>query len=158
MPFFFLFLKFSGFAAFHVSFILIMPTLAATSARYRAAEIILVLHLLTIPIFMLALQLEHASTSPIILGHVVGSTFVVRRTTVKPIGAPLPLEGGGLLYVFQLLTSALRRFRAALGGPTSSPLRSRCLPPQMLAQVDVHLRVIPHLHGQVNQQIDQVPS
>ena len=56
---------------------------------------VLVLNLLTIFSFLRALQLEHAHTSPITVGHVAGFTLIGRRTTVKTIlGAPLPLEEG----------------------------------------------------------------
>ena len=64
-PFFFRFIMFFGFAALYVAFIFIMPTLAAISARDHAPEMVLVLHLLPILSFLLALQLEEASTLPI---------------------------------------------------------------------------------------------
>ena len=76
-----------------------MPMLAAIWARYRAAELVLVLHLLTIFGFLLALQLEQASTSPITVARVAGSMLIFRMTTVEKIGAPLPLEAGSPSYV-----------------------------------------------------------
>ena len=93
-PLLFRFLKFLGLAAFYVGFILIMPTLAATSAGYCATEMVLVLHLLTIFSFLLALYLEHASTLPITVGRLAGYTLIICRMTVETIWAPLPSEGG----------------------------------------------------------------
>ena len=91
----FRFFVFLGFAAFDVAFILIMLTLAAISACYRTAEIVLVLHLLTIFSFLLALQLEQARTTPIKVGRVAGSYLLVRRTAVERIGGPFTVGGGG---------------------------------------------------------------
>ena len=88
-------LNFFGFAAFYVAFILIMPTIVAISARYRAPEMVLVLHYLTIFSFLLALQLEYASDLPITLGRVARSTLVVRRTTVEKIRDPVTIGGWG---------------------------------------------------------------
>ena len=90
----FRFLEFLGLAAFCMAFIFIMPTFTAISARYRAAEMVLLLHLLTIFCFLRALQLEHARTSSITFGRVAGSTLIVRRTTVKEIRGPFTLGGG----------------------------------------------------------------
>ena len=56
---------FFGFAAFYVAFNFQIPKLVATSARCRAAKIFFVLHVLTLPGFVVALHLEHASNSPI---------------------------------------------------------------------------------------------
>ena len=75
-PLLFRFLEFVGLAAFYVAFIFIMPTFAAISAHYRAAQVVLVLHLLTIFSFLPALQLEHANTSPITVGCMAGSTLM----------------------------------------------------------------------------------
>ena len=85
------FLEFLGLAAFHVAFIFVIPTFATTSACYPAAEMVLVLHLLTIFIFLLALQLQHASTLPITVGRVAGSTPIVRNTTVEKVRSPFTL-------------------------------------------------------------------
>ena len=52
-----------------------MPPFAAISARYRAAEEVLVLYLLIMFGFLCALQLEHARTSPITVRQVAGSTL-----------------------------------------------------------------------------------
>ena len=86
-PLLFRFLKFLGLPAFYVSFIFIMPTLAAMSARHRAAEMVLVLHLLTILGFLLLLHLKHASTPPVTVGRVVGRQY-------KRLQATLPLDQG----------------------------------------------------------------
>ena len=77
--FFLCFIMFFGSTAFYVAFIFIMPTLAATSASYCAAEIVLVLLLLSILSLLLALQLEQAGSSPIAVGPVAWCTFIVRR-------------------------------------------------------------------------------
>ena len=61
----------------------IVPTFAATFTCYCAAEVVLVLHPLTIFGFLCARQLEHARTSPITVGRVAGSTLIVRRRTVE---------------------------------------------------------------------------
>ena len=61
---------------------------------------VLVLRLLTIFSFLLALQLEHASSSPITVGRLVRFTFVVRRTAVEKIRGSFTLGGGGYLDVF----------------------------------------------------------
>ena len=94
-PFLFHFFQFFGFAGFYVAFILIMPPLAAISARYRAAEMVLVLHLLIIFGFLRALQLKDARTLPISVGRVAGSTLIVRGTTVEKIWGPFTFGGGG---------------------------------------------------------------
>ena len=91
----FRFLEFLALAAFHLAFIFIMPTFAAISARYRAAEMVLVLHLLTFFTSLLVLQLQHASTLAITVGRVAGSTLIVRRATVEKITGPFTLRGGG---------------------------------------------------------------
>ena len=90
-PLLFSFLMFFGFAAFYVAFIFIMPLFAAISACYRAAEMVLLLHLLTISGFLRAVQLQHARTSPITVGRLAGSTLIVRRTTVEKIRGPFTL-------------------------------------------------------------------
>ena len=111
---FFRFLMFFGFAAFYVAFILVMQTLAAICAPCRAAEMVLVLHLLTVLGFLPALQLKHESTSPIIVGPVAGSTFAVRRRTLESLGGPFAIVGQGLLHVFQLSKSAVTRVKVRL--------------------------------------------
>ena len=93
-PFFFHLLMLFGFAAFYLAFILVMPTFAAISACNRVAEMVLVFHLLTIFCYLLALQLEHASASPIIVRGVARSTFVACRTTVENIRDPFAIGGG----------------------------------------------------------------
>ena len=133
-----------------------MPPLAAKSARYRAAEIVLVLYLLTIFSFLHALQLEHARTSPITVGRPAGSSLIVRRTTVEKIRRPFTFGGGGLSQVLQLPTTALPKVRVELRRPPSRRLLRRGLPSQMIAQILVHVGVILPLHGQFVQQIDQV--
>ena len=143
-------------AVFYVAFILVMPTLAALPARDCAAEVALVFYLLTIFGFLLALQLEEASGSPIRVRGIPRSTFFVRRTTVEKIRDPFAFGGGGLLHVFQLTTTALTRVRVVLRRPPSTIPLSRLLPSQMLAQILVHVRVIFPLHGQFNQEIDQI--
>ena len=155
-PFLSRFLMFFGFAAFDVAVILTIPPLAAISARYRAAETVWVLYLLTIFSFLCALQLEHARTSPITVRRVAGSTRIVRRTTVEKIGAPFTFGGGGLRQVPQLPTTALPRVRVGLRRPPSRSLLSRGLPSQMFAQILVHVGVILSLHGQPHHQIDPV--
>ena len=77
-----------------------MPPLAAISARYRAAETVLVLYLQTIFGFPRALQLEHARTSLIKVVRVAGSTLIVRRTTVEKIGGPFTFGGGVSVMCF----------------------------------------------------------
>ena len=72
-----------------------IPTLAAISAHYRAAEMVPVLHLLTIFSFLLALQLEHSSSPSITLGRVAWSTFIVRRMAVEDIRGPFTIGGSG---------------------------------------------------------------
>ena len=99
-PFLFCFLKFLRFALFYVACILIVLALAAISASCRAAEMVLVLHLFTICSFLLALQLEQASTPPITVGRVTGSPPILCRTVVEKIRAPLPLEGGHSFMCF----------------------------------------------------------
>ena len=100
---------------FYVAFILIMPPVAAISSRYCAAEMVLVLYLLTIFGFLLALQLEHARTSPITVRRVAGSTLIVRRTTVEKIWGPSTFG----VYVLQLPTTVLPRIRVGLRRPPS---------------------------------------
>ena len=83
-----------------MAFIFIMLTFTAIFARYRAAEMVLVLHLLTIFGFLCALQLEHACTLCNTVGCLAGSTLIVRRTTVEKIlGALYPWRGGCQSYV-----------------------------------------------------------
>ena len=50
--------------------------------------------LLAIFAFLLAFQLQHARTSPITVGRVAGSTFIVRRKTVEKIRGPFTFQGG----------------------------------------------------------------
>ena len=133
-----------------------MPPFAASSALYRAAKLVLVLSLLTIFGFLRALQLEHARTSPITVGHVAGSTLIVRKTTVEKIRGPFTFGGGGLSHVLQLPTTDLPRVRVGSRGPPSRSLLSRGFPSQMFAQILFHVGVMLPLHGQLNQQIDQV--
>ena len=141
---------------FYVAFIFIMPALAAISARYRAAEMVLVLCLLTIFGFLLALQLEQASTSPITVWRVAASALVVRRTTAEKIRDPFTIGGGHFFHMFQLPTTAFPRVRLGLRRPPSGTLFSWGLFSQMFAQILVHLGAILFLHGQLDQQIDQV--
>ena len=108
------------------------------------------LHLFTILSFWLALQLEQARTSPITVGQVARSTFIVRRMRVEKIRGPFAFGREGLLHVFQLFTSALSRVRVAFRRRPSRTLRSRGLPLQMLAQLLLHLRVILSLHGKLH--------
>ena len=75
---------------------------------------VLVLHLLTIFVFLRALQWEHARTLPITVRYVEGSTLIVRRTTVEKIRGPFTLGGGGLNHMFQLTTTALPRVRVRM--------------------------------------------
>ena len=110
----------------------VMPPLAAKSARYRAAEMVLVLYLLTIFGFLPALQLEHARTSPITVRRVAGSTLIFPRTTVEKIGGPFTFGGGGLSQVLELTTAALTRVRVGLRRPPSRRLLSRDLPLQIV--------------------------
>ena len=84
---------------FRLAFILVMWTLAATSAGNRAAELVLVFHLLTILGFLLALKLQQAGASPITVGRMARSTFVVRRTIVEKIKGLFAIGGRGLLHV-----------------------------------------------------------
>ena len=97
-----------------MAFIFIMPMFAAISTPYCAAEMVWVLHLLTIFGFLRALQVGHARTLPIIVERVAGSTLIVRRTTVEKIKGPFTLGGGGLSHMFQLPTTALPTLRAHL--------------------------------------------
>ena len=87
------------------------------SACYHAAEMVLVLHVLTIFSFLLALQMEHAGTLPITVGRMVGATLIVRRTAVEKIRGPFTFRGGGLPQMFQLSPAALPRVRVGLRGP-----------------------------------------
>ena len=57
LAFFFRSPLFFEFAAFHLAFVLVMPTLAAISAHNRAAEVVLVFRLLIVLGFRLALKL-----------------------------------------------------------------------------------------------------
>ena len=139
-----------------MAFIFIMPMLAAISARYRAAEMVLPLHPLTIFSFLLALELEHASTRPITVGHVAGSTLIVRRTTLEKISGPFTIRGGALLHMFQLPSTALPRVRVLSRRPPSRTPLGRGLPSQMFARVLVHVGVILPPYGQLHQQIDQI--
>ena len=93
------FILFLGLAAFYVAFIFIRPSFAAISARYRAAVMALVLHLLAIFGSPLGLQLKQSSTSPIRVGRAAGSTLIVRRTTVEKITGPFTIGGGGLFHM-----------------------------------------------------------
>ena len=93
-PLSFCFLVFLGLAAFYVAFIFMMPTLTTISARYRASEMVWVVHLVIIFFFLLVLQLEQASTRPITVGRVAGSTFIVRRTTAEKITGPFTIRRG----------------------------------------------------------------
>ena len=147
---------FLRFGAFYMAFIFIVPPLAAVSAHSHAAEMVLLLYLLTIFSFLRALQLEHARTSSITVGCMAGSTLIVRRTTVEKIGGHFTFGGGSLSHVLQQPTRALPRVTVGLTGPPSRTLLSRGLPAQMFAQILVHVGDILPLHGQFNQQIDQV--
>ena len=136
-PLLFCFLMFIGFAVFYGAFIV-----AAISARSRTAEMVPVLHRLTVFTFLLALQLEHASTPPTTVGGVAASTLVVRRTAVEKISGFFACGGGGLLHVFQLSTTALPSVRPGLRPPPSRTLLSRGRPSRMFAQVIVRVRVM----------------
>ena len=141
--FFFRFLMLFGFLAFFVAFVFTMPTLTAISAFGCAAEVVLVLRLLTILCFLLVLQLEQAGASPITFGRVARSAFIVRRMTVERFRGPFAIAGGSVVHVFQLSTSAHARV-------------SRDLPSQMFAQVVVHLRVVIPLNCRFDQKIHQI--
>ena len=91
--FFFRCLVFFGLATFHVAFMFVMPSLATVPARDRVAQVVLVFYLLTSFSFLLGLQVEVASVSPITLMKVARSAFAVRRTTVKKLWGQSPLEG-----------------------------------------------------------------
>ena len=125
-----------------MAFILIMPTLAAASARYCPGEMVLVLHLMTIFSFLLALQLEHASSPATTVGHGAGSILIVRGTTVEKIRSPFAFGRRGVTPVFQLPIAALRTVRMGLRRPPSRTLLGRALPLRMLAQVLVYVRVL----------------
>ena len=138
-------------------FIFIMPKFAATSACYCAAEMVLVLHLLTIFSFLRAFQLEHARTSPITVGRVAGSTLILRRTNVEKIRGPFTLVGRvSGLHLLHLATIALPRVRVGLRQPPCRTLLSRGIPSQMFAHILVHEEVILPFPGQFAQQMDQV--
>ena len=113
-PLLFRFLVFLELAAFLMAFIFIILTFAATSARYHAAEMVLVLHLLTIFGFLRALQLERARTSPFTVRSVAGCTLIVRRTTVEKIRGPFTLGEGAPSHMFQLPTTALPKVRVGM--------------------------------------------
>ena len=115
-----------------------------------------VLHLLTIFGFLPAIQLKHARTSPITVGRVVASTLIVRRTTVKEIRGPFPPGGGGLSHVLRMPTTTLPRIRVGWRPPPSRSLLSSGLPSLMLAHILIHLGVVPPLHADFDQQMDQV--
>ena len=99
-PLLFRFLEFLGLTAFYMAFIFIMATFAAISAHYRAAEMVLVLHLRTIFGILRVFQLEHARISPITVGRVARTTLIVRRTTVQKIRGPFTLGGGVSVICF----------------------------------------------------------
>ena len=128
-PFLFCFLMFFRFAAFYVAFIFRMPPHAAVSARHRAAEMVLVLYLLTIFIFLRALQLEHPHSWPITVMRLAGSTVIVRRTTVEKVWGPYTPGRGGTRHVLQLPTTALPRFISDLppGDFSAGVALRRCL-------------------------------
>ena len=126
-----------------MAFIFTLPPFAAISARYRAAEMVLVLppdHL----------QLKDARTLPITVGREAGST------TVEKIRGPITFGGGGLIHVLQLPTTALPRVRVGFRRPPSRSIVGRGLSSQMVAQILVRSGVLPPLQGQFDQQIDQV--
>ena len=157
LPFlFFRFLVVSGFAAFNVTFIFVMPTLAAIPARDCAAEVVLVFYVPNIFSLLLTLQLEEASASPITVMDVARYTFVVRRTTVRKIGNPFAIGAGGLLQVPQLPTTTLTGVKVWLGRPPSKIHLSKGLPSQMLAHILVHVGVLLPLHGQLHQEIYKI--
>ena len=106
--------------------------------------------------FLLVLKLEEAGASPITVMGVAGSTFVVPRTTVEKIKDPFAVEGGGLLHVFQLTTTAVTRVKVGLKRPPSRFPLTESLPSQMLAQILSYVRVILPLHGQCDHEINQI--
>ena len=57
-PCLFRFLMFLAFAAFQVAFVLVVTVFATVPARYRAAEVVLMLDLLTILGLLLPLKLQ----------------------------------------------------------------------------------------------------
>ena len=99
---------------------LVVTPFAALAVRDRGAEVVLIFDLLTIFGLLLPLQLQEAGGSPITVMGVAGSSLVTRGTTVKKIGNPLPLEGGGgLLHVLPLPLTALTLVRVRLRRPPS---------------------------------------
>ena len=107
--------------------------------------------LLPIFSFLLALRLEHASTTPITIARVAGSTLIVRT-----IRHPFKIGGRGILHVLQLPTVALSEGWSGVEATFLQDTSQRGHLSQMFAQVLVHLGVILPLHGQLDQQIDQV--
>ena len=140
-------LVFFGPAAFDVAFILVMPTLPAIPARNCAMEMVLVFYLLTIFSLLLTLKLDEATGSPFIVMGVAGSSFVVRRWTVKKIGNPFAIGERGLLHMLQLPSMSLTRVRLGLRRPPFRIPRTMGFPSEMLAQILIHLGVIFALHG-----------
>ena len=137
-----------------MALILVVPPSAAVATRDSAAEVVLVFDLLTILGLLLPLQLEHTRAASIAVRGVTWSSLVVRRLAIKNIGGSLAFSGGGLLYMLQLPSLTLPRVRVGLWGPPSLRLFSRGLPPQMFAQVFIHVRVVFSLHGEFDQKID----
>ena len=139
-----------------MALILVVPPLAAVATRDSAAEVVLVFDLLTILGLLRPPQLEHTRAASIAVRGVTWSPFVVRRLAIKKIWGSLAFSGGGLLHMLQLPSLTLPRVRVGFWGPPSLRFVSKGLPPQMLAQVFIHVRVIFSLHGEFDQKIDQL--
>ena len=139
-----------------MALILVVPPLAAVATRDGAAEAVLVFDLLTILGLLLPLQLERTRAASIAVRGATWSPLVVRRLAKKKIGGSLAFSGGCLLHMLQLPSLTLPRVRVGLWGPPSLTSFSRGLPPQMFAQVFLHLRVVFSLHGEFDQKINQL--
>ena len=72
-----------AFTVFHVAFGLAVTMLAAAAVRHCAAEVVLMLDLLTILGLLLPLKLHEARQSLITIIGVAMSSLVVRRTPIK---------------------------------------------------------------------------
>ena len=143
-------------AALYVALVFVVPPFAAIAASDGAAEVVLVFDLLTILSLLLPLQLKHARAASIAVGGVTWAPLAVRRLAVEKIGGSLAFSGGGIPHMLELPSLTLPRVRVGLWGPPSLRLFSRGLPPQMFAQVFIHVRVIFSLHGEFDQEIDQL--
>ena len=112
---------------------------------------------------LLALRWDEASALPITVKGVARSTFVVRgstflvlRTTVEKIENSFAIGGRGLLHVFQLPTAAITRVRVELRLPPSRIPLSGGHSSQMRAGMIVYVGVILPLHGQRDQESDEM--